>query len=75
MKEASANRPLLMGSLLLTNEAEGLTAELVEWCKAKLAQGSRPVPLYAALKIITERVRDPYRHGLIAADKCQLLTR
>jgi hypothetical protein len=50
---------LLFGSKSLTVEEEALRAELLEWCRAKLAKGHRPIPLHAALSIAANEMKDP----------------
>jgi hypothetical protein len=58
------DRNLPFGSESLTREEEALRNELVEWCKAKLRKGHRPVPLFAAMQIFANWARDPDKHGL-----------
>jgi hypothetical protein len=45
-------------------EEEVLCNQLVEWCKAKLRKGHRPVPLHAALRIVSDWAADPDKFGL-----------
>jgi hypothetical protein len=54
----------LMGSDELTLEELALRAELRAWCREKLSNGSRPVPLYAALKIVANQMFDPEGSGI-----------
>jgi len=49
----------LLNSDSLTREEEQLRNELVEWCKAKLRRGHRAIPLWVALTIVTEAMKDP----------------
>lgn len=56
---------LLMGKESLTQEEQELRLELIDWCKTKLRQGHRPVPLYAALTIMAHWMYDPKSHGLM----------
>jgi len=62
MNEETENK--LFGSDSLTNEEVALRNELVEWCKAKLRKGHRPIPLHVALKIVAGWSADPGKHGL-----------
>jgi hypothetical protein len=55
---------LLYDSISLTREEEALRNELVEWCKAKLRKGNRPVPLHTALTIVSGWMADPDKFGL-----------
>jgi hypothetical protein len=55
---------LLFGSESLTREEEALRAELLEWCREKLANGARPIPLQAALLIASDIMRSPDSAGL-----------
>lgn len=55
---------LLLGSVSLTREEEALRNELVEWARAKLRKGHRPVPLWAAFKIMSTWTKDPDKYDL-----------
>ena len=56
---------LLLDSEHLTHEEEQLRAELVEWCKAKFAEGRNSIPMQAALLIVGKRMMDdPDKYGL-----------
>ncbi|MGQ3486074.1 hypothetical protein [Roseovarius pacificus] len=54
---------LLMGSQSLTDEEEKLREELSEWCREKFRQGARPIPLQAAVLIVSDLLRDPDGNG------------
>lgn len=51
---ASGERTLLFGSESLTDEEEKLRAELLDWLVEKALAGHRPVPLQAALRIMSD---------------------
>ena len=55
---------LLFGSVSLTHEEEALRNELVEWAKAKLRKGHRPLPLHTAFRILAGWTEDPDKYGL-----------
>jgi hypothetical protein len=57
--DPSRDDPLLFGSKSLTMEEEALRTELLEWCRAKLAKGHRPIPLHAALSIAANEMKEP----------------
>jgi len=44
----------------LGREEMSLRSELRAWCRNKLASGSRPVPLHAALLIISQEIKEVY---------------
>jgi hypothetical protein len=54
----------LYGSDELTLEEKALRSELRAWCRGKLASGTRPVPLYAALRIVSDQMIDPDGSGI-----------
>ena len=64
MSEDTNDNPLLYGSESLTREETALRIELIEWCKAKLRKGHRPIPLWVALSIVSNWMKDPDSHGL-----------
>jgi hypothetical protein len=53
-----------MGSDSLTQEEQDLRAELRNWCRRKLANGARPIPILAALTIVAEDMKDPDASGI-----------
>lgn len=58
------NKNKLLGSDELTREEEALRSELRAWCRGKLASGTRPVPLCAALRIVADQMNDPEGSGI-----------
>ena len=54
----------LFGSAELASEEQELRKELVEWVKAKLRKGHRPVPLQAAFYILADWMNYPDKYGL-----------
>src|SRR5262245_40450680 len=54
----------LIHSNELTREEEALRSELRAWCRGKLASGTRPIPLQAALRIVADQMSDPEGHGI-----------
>ena len=54
----------LFGSEELTLEEEALRSELRAWCRGKLATGTRPIPLQAALRIVSGQMTDPESSGI-----------
>lgn len=62
MKIDYANK--LYGSEELTREEEALRSELRAWCSGKLAAGTRPIPLMAALRIVSDQMKDPEASGI-----------
>jgi hypothetical protein len=54
----------LMNSKELTLEELALRSELRAWCRGKLSSGTRPIPLQAALRIVSDQMRDPEGYGI-----------
>ena len=48
---------LLFGPKGLTEEEEALREALIAWAQRRLDEGARPIPLYAALMIVTDMMR------------------
>jgi len=59
----------LFGSAALTDEEESLREALMTWCQDRLNEGARPIPLQAALMIVSDCMASCDAYGFVRSNK------